>query len=371
MISRIIEQNKLPLSITNIGYKVKDIQKNSVPHQGMADFEATSNCVETAIRVVDSDNIGDNILIVYQYLLKFNVIHANFPYEVLTYTFTADVLAKIKHRFSDVLSDDLNPIQMRTPTPMTLSLKENSKPLKVLAARRVPRRFEEPAKITIQDLINKGVLARVSEVNDWCSPGFFVSKSDGRVRLVTDFTHLNKFVIRLVHPSPSTRDILQAIPHDAVYFLKMDAVHGYFQLALSEESSLLTTFLLQQRKFRYLRAPIGLNASSDEWCCHSDRIVSDIPWAKKIVDDNIIWASSLEEMQERVCIILERCRDLNITISLKKLELGKEITFAGHIISQTGIRPDDNKFQAIADFPTSTNVSQKGNGMGLDRGHVK
>ena len=266
----------------------------------MADFKATSNGVKTAIRVVVSDTIGDNMLIAYQDLLKFNVIHANFPYEVLTYTVTADVLAKIKHRFSDVLSNDLNPTPMKTPTPMTISLKENSKPLIVLAARRVPRRYEEPAEITIQDLINKGVLARVSEVTDWCSPGFFVPKSDGRVRLVTDFTHLNKFVNRPVHPFPSTRDILQAIPHDTVYFLKMDAFHGYFQLTLSEESSLLTTFLLQQGKYRYLRAPMGLNASSDKWCCHSDRIVTGIPWATKIVDDTIIWASSFVVFSIRI-----------------------------------------------------------------------
>ena len=192
-----------------------------------------------------------------------------------------------------------------------------------------------------------------------------VSSFQNQIRLVTDFTHLNKYLNRPIHPFPSTRDILQAIPHAAVYFLKMDAVHGYFQLALSEDSSLLTTFLLQQGKFRYLRAPISLNASSDEWCCHSDRIVTGLPWAKKIVDDTIIWAPTPEELLERATIILERCHDLNITISLKKLELRKEITFAGHIISQAGIRPDDNKYRAIAEFPTPTNVSQLRSFLGL------
>ena len=154
---------------------------------------------------------------------------------------------------------------MKTPTPMVISLKDYAKLLKVLAARRIPRRYEEPAETTIQELIDKGVLARVSDVTDWCSPGFFVPKSDGRVRLVTDFTHLNKYVNRPVHPFPSTRDILRSIPQNTVYFLKMDAVHAYFQLALSEESS-LTTFLFQQGKFKYLRAPMGLNASSDRIC---------------------------------------------------------------------------------------------------------
>ena len=133
--------------------------------------------------------------------------------------------------------------------------------MKVLAARQVPKRFEQPTEDTIQDLTDNGVLARVSNTTDWCSPGFFVPKSDGRVRLVTDFTHLNRYVKGRFILSPPTRYILKSIPHDAVYFLKMDAVHGYFQLAYSKESSNPTTFLLQQGKFKYLRAPMGLNAS--------------------------------------------------------------------------------------------------------------
>ena len=142
----IVKQNKVLLNITNIGYKVKDVQKNSVPHQGMA------------IRVVVSENIGDNMSIAYQYLLKFNVIHTNFPYEVLTYIVTANVMAKIKNSFSDVLSDNLNTTPIKTLTPMVIILK--CQLLKVLAARRVPRRYEQPTEMKIQDLINKGVLAR-------------------------------------------------------------------------------------------------------------------------------------------------------------------------------------------------------------------
>ena len=86
------------------------------------------------------------------------------------------------------------------------------------------------------------------------------------MRLCTDYRELNKMVKRPVHPFPFTREILQAIPVTAKYFAKLDAVHGYFQLALDEESSKFTTFLLPQGKFRYTWAPMGLNASSNEWC---------------------------------------------------------------------------------------------------------
>ena len=116
--------HKVPLNISRVGYNVKDVQQNWVPHQGQADFEV-------------SGNIGDNMLISYQDLLKFQVIPINFPYDVLTYTVTADVMESIKHDYSDVLNDRLNPVPMKTDKLMTINLKENAKPLKVIAARRV------------------------------------------------------------------------------------------------------------------------------------------------------------------------------------------------------------------------------------------
>ena len=89
--------------------------------------------------------------------------------------------------------------------------------------------------------------------------------------------------------------------------------------------------MLPQGKFRYLRAPMGLNASSDEWCCQSDIIIQGLPWARKIVDDTIIWATTLEELKGRIDTVLTTCRDSRITISRKKLQVGRSIHFAGPV----------------------------------------
>ena len=87
-----------------------------------------------------------------------------------------------------------------------------------------------------------------------------------KVRLVTDYTKLNKYVQRPVHPFPSVKEIVQSIPAGARYFAKMDAVHGYFQLVqLYDASSKITTFLLPSVRFRYLKAPMGFSSSSDKW----------------------------------------------------------------------------------------------------------
>ena len=110
---------------------------------------------------------------------------------------------------------------------------------------------------------------------------------------------------------------------------------------------------------------MGLNASSDEWCRHSDVAVEGLEWCMKIVDDIIIWATTPDEMWARINIVLERCKSHNITISRKKLEIGEEIEFAGHVINSKGIRPDPSKFQAIRDFPAPKNIKELRSYMGL------
>ena len=72
---------------------------------------------------------------------------------------------------------------------------------------------------------------------------------------------------------------------------------------------------------------MGLNASSDEWCRQSDIIIAGLPYAMKIVDDTIIWASSEAELEERVTTVLQRCADNNITVTFADSYLRANIEF--------------------------------------------
>ena len=62
---------------------------------------------------------------------------------------------------------------------------------------------------------------------------------------------------------------------------------------------------------------------------------------------------------------LKRCEENNITISRKKLELGDSIHFAGYIISDSGIRPDDDKFAALRNFQQPNNAKELRSFLGL------
>ena len=208
--------------------------------------------------------------------------------------------ARIVNKFQETLSDDLNPNPMEIPgKAMHIYLQPNAVPNTISIARLVPLRMQRAATQVISDLLKKQVIIMVNKPTPWYAPGFFVPKPNGTsVRLVTDYTKLNKFVNRPIHPFPSATEIIQSIPEDANFFTILDTVHGYFQLALDKESSYLTTFLIPSGRYRYLRAPMGLSSSSDELCHYSDFVIEGCKFAKKIVDDILIWAT-LDVLEKR------------------------------------------------------------------------
>jgi len=254
--------------------------------------------------------------------------------------------------------------------PMKIQIMRDSpgyRPLKMKIARRTPKHFQEQADILINSLLSSGIIVRVppNEIVEWCSPGFFVPKPNGKVRLVVDYRHINQFIDRPVHPFPSCKDILRNIKPDSRWFLKFDAVHGYFQIPLDEESSKLTTFLLESGKFRFTRAPMGLNPSSDYFCERTDLAFATVPDLLKIVDDGLLQAPSKPVLLKAFREVLECCRKNNLTLSLPKLSMGHQVIFAGHEISQDGVKPEARKIDALVNFPIPQNITELRSFLGL------
>ena len=79
-------------------------------------------------------------------------------------------------------------------------------PKKIYKARPVPHHWQEEGKLLIDSLIKDGIIKEVHvETTDWVSPAFFVPKSNGRIHLVTDFTHLNCWIKKPIHTFPSAK----------------------------------------------------------------------------------------------------------------------------------------------------------------------
>jgi hypothetical protein len=125
----------------------------------------------------------------------------------------------------------------------------------------------------------------------------------------------------------------------ARYFATADCVHGYFQLALDEESRDLTTFMLLSGRWQYLRGPMGLSATSDNWCRKSHFVIEGKENARKIVDNILYWGAMMQELMTKLETILLRCKAIDITLSIKKFKINKEVAFAGYVVKQGAIRP--------------------------------
>ena len=189
------EDNKTVLLAAN-GSRMKITGKTRVTMQ--------ANGVKVNSSILVSPDITENMLVSCRDLVKLQVIPKGFPNQRIQWCQrTCEFKDLLIKEFGSTLSDDLNPEPMKSEKPMHISLRPGAIPTKVTTARRVPLRYEAEANKTITDLIKRGVIAPVKETTEWCSPAFFVPKGDNiRVRLVTDYTALNKHVNRPIHLFP-------------------------------------------------------------------------------------------------------------------------------------------------------------------------
>ena len=80
-----------------------------------------------------------------------------------------------------------------------------------------------------------------------------------------------------------------------------------------------------------------------------------------IVDDMHVgegsnYESAVKDHDRNLIVLLERCRERNIKLNPKKLQLRKqEVSYFGHVQTPDGLKPDPNKVKAIGAMPTPSN----------------
>ena len=354
---------------------------------GSAEMQLTFDGGTITVNVLACDNLAQDALISFNDLIRLGVIPEDFPTRSFPSACTFTVaerkevqslatqpeeeeldLDSLLEEYADVFkSDVVTPVK---GPPMSISLNRSSpdyNPVRVSKARKVPQHFQEEADRTLQWYLESGVIEKVPEdhATEWCSPGFFVAKPNGKVRLVVDYRGINKFINRPVHPFPSPRDIVKDIKPDSKWFLKLDASQGYYQIPLDEASRDFTTFLLPSGRYRFTRAPMGLCPSSDAFCNRTDNFLQPVPDVLKIVDDALLQAQTKQEVLKKFRIALQCCRKHNFTLEKKKVQLAQEIQFAGYLIGKDGVKPDPKRVAAITEFKRPADISQVRSFLGL------
>ena len=203
---------------------------------------------------------------------------------------------------------------------VSASLRPDAKPYHCRRPIRIAHRHRELLAQEIDRLCAIRVLEKIdaSKAGPWCAPSFIIPKKDNRIRFITDFRELNKWIERRPHPMPHIIDMLNDIG-TYTYVTALDLSMGYYHFELDDKLKDLCTFMLPTGLYRYLRLPMGLNISPDLFQEKMEKLFCDMPNMKVYIDDLLIFSNgSYEDHLAKVKEALDRLHQKNMAVNAEK-----------------------------------------------------
>ena len=128
----------------------------------------------------------------------------------------------------------------------------------------MPIHHQPEVKKELDKITKLGVIEEATGPTDWCSPLVIDMKANGKIRIFTDVTKLNKAVKREIHPMATVEASLAKIK--GKIFSKLDSNSGFWQIPLNKNRWKLTTFLTPWGRFYYKKLPFGLTSAPEIFC---------------------------------------------------------------------------------------------------------
>ena len=147
-----------------------------------------------------------------------------------------------------------------------------------------------------------------------------VCKKSGEIRLCIDFRALNAVTICDSFPLPRIEEALQAVK-SAMWFTSFDLAQGYLQLAMDEADIHKTAFRAGlSGLYKFTRMPFGLSNAGASFCHLMEMCLGDQQYLTLLfyLDDICVFSSSIDEMLDRIELVLKRLQDFNLKIKPKK-----------------------------------------------------
>ena len=240
----------------------------------------------------------------------------------------------------------------------TIVLKADAKPYALATPRRIPIPLKSSVEQELKCMQQLGVICKVDEPTEWCAGMVVVPKSNGQVRICVDLTKLSQNVCRERHILPSVEQTLAQL-QGAHVFSEIDANSGFWQIKLSKESALLTTFITPVGRFCFNRLPFGITSAPEFYQKKMSHILSGLQGVACMMDDVLVFGQTQAEHDRRLKAVLERIKKAGATLNAEKCEFSiDKVKFLGHVIDTAGIHPDPDKVLAIQQLKAPTNVTE-------------
>jgi len=231
--------------------------------------------------------------------------------------------------------------------------------------RRYPPAHVEVISDHVDNMLDHGIIEPVS--SPWASNVVLVRKKDGTYRCCIDYRQLNAVTTRDAYPLPRIDTCLDAMA-EAKWFSTFDLRSSYHQVKVADEDMDKTAFICPRGMYRYRNMPFGLCNAGATFQRLMDVVLSGLNLEICLVylDDIVVYSKTIEEHLERLEAVLSRLCQAGLKLKPEKCKFfQRSVVFLGHVISHRGIGTDPAKVQAVAEWPTPTNVRQVSAFIGL------
>lgn len=238
----------------------------------------------------------------------------------------------------------------KVPGAYDITIRSDAVPV-VEKPRRFPFALRSQLCDTIRTMERMSVIQRVEEPTDWVSNLIVVRKQSGDLRVCLDPRNLNAVVKVPKFEIPKVEDILVELQGHR-YFTVLDLKNGFWQLELTNQASLLTTFNSPLGRYRFLRMCFGVSSAPEIFMGAIVKFFGDLPGVCPYFDDLIISGASEEEHDRNLHRVLVRARECNIRFNAEKIQFRQRtVQFLGFEISESGIKPQTKHVRAISEMP--------------------
>ena len=136
-----------------------------------------------------------------------------------------------------------------------------------------------------------------------------IPKKSGTVRICVDLKRLNQSVIREVYPLPKVDETLAELS-GATIFTCLDGNSGFWQIPLSPESRLLTTFITPFERYCFNKLLFGISNAPEHFQQRMSRILSELAGVVGQMDDVLILGAKEQSMMQDLRLHSQKSKQL-------------------------------------------------------------